>query len=873
MTEDRPPTRTRTILVIVTLLAAPLLYLAPSVIGPRTYVPFDLARFPPVSTTLTPADQAKLDEQPSNFDVTEIPALVVPEMQLARRERSDGRFPGWNPYARFGAPLYANGLAAMAYPPNQLLLLRGDPQGGLGLAAWLSFAIAGLLAFGFLREMDVSTIAALFGALVFALGGTLAANGHFYMRMNALIWLPGMCWAVLRIGRHHGMARMPAVAALAACTAMTLLAGFPPFAVSALLAAGMFSTCVLLRTLGFDGPVPMLRVSGFLLGGVLLGAMLAAVQLLPMFRFFPESNREIAAGLESLRGDAFATMGLIGYVAPDLFGFPGQLPAYQQSPLVLLLQDVHRVSDGALQYPPNYNLTEYAVYLGTLPLLLALLGIFGPARRCRLVVVVSAVALFVLASTPTALAAWYSLPVVGSVPPIRYVGPVAIFGAVLAAFGLEHVLADRARRRVVLIGALGIAGAITCFVIAGRAPLADHDAVIDTLVERYRPGAPTLTHDVVAGIIGDQNLTAGSQRLVSGLDRAGWALLATSLFLLLLVGTRRSPRVRAVALAAAALFTVGELWTFGAPLNTGRVLRHDIHDTPIHAFLRERRDAERDRGGITIARAAKVPHEPIELPSGTLFPERIRDLNAYAFVDAWSSRVFRALYGDDQMMRGYWPKDFPDDTRLERPMFDLFGLRYVLSTERLQHAGRKTDVELHGPGGDFYVYERPSALPRAFVVPAVRELPDDDAVVAALVARDLEPRAAVLLTPTERRRLGDATGSPGAADRRARFVRDVPDHVVLDVDAGPAGFLVLADSALTGWTATIDDRPTAIARGDLFMRVVALPAGPCRVEFRYTPPGLTSGIWLTSIGLAALIALLAIGFRSRRDGARADPAT
>ena len=57
---------------IVSLLLAPLLWLWPSVIGGRTFVPYDLAQFPPVSLTST-AEQLAAARDGANFDVTEPP--------------------------------------------------------------------------------------------------------------------------------------------------------------------------------------------------------------------------------------------------------------------------------------------------------------------------------------------------------------------------------------------------------------------------------------------------------------------------------------------------------------------------------------------------------------------------------------------------------------------------------------------------------------------------------------------------------------------------------------------------------------------------------------------------------------------------------
>src|SRR5690606_31968708 len=68
-------------LAVAVLLAAPALLLSPCLFGDRTYLPFDLAEFPPARLMLDEAERAAIAATPANHDVTEIPVLVVPELE------------------------------------------------------------------------------------------------------------------------------------------------------------------------------------------------------------------------------------------------------------------------------------------------------------------------------------------------------------------------------------------------------------------------------------------------------------------------------------------------------------------------------------------------------------------------------------------------------------------------------------------------------------------------------------------------------------------------------------------------------------------------------------------------------------------------
>ena len=352
-------------------------------------------------------------------------------------------------------------------------------------------------------------------------------------------------------------------------------------------------------------------------------------------------------------------------------------------------------------------------------------------------------------------------------------------------------------------------------------------------------------------------LQRGRERLQQNLERSGWCLYVGAVFLILL---SKRPRDRALPLwmfAPALLLTAGELWQHGRPLIRGRETPHAL-DTPVHEFLRAQRVATERTGGFMVARANPLSEggDPMHLVPGTLAKDRIRDLHFYTYVDRYSSEPIRALYGDAFMLRDYLPQALPDDARLQLPWWDALGVRYLFSTQPMQHAGTRVGPEWKGPGGEFFVYERATALPRAWVVSDLRAVGNDAAVVAAAIRSDFAPREFALVTDDDARTLPPLPSVPLAKERAVTFLLEDHKRLTIDVSDGPLGYLVLADTYLPGWTVECDGEELPLARGNVCMRVVPLPAKACRLEFRYRTPGLVPGLGLAAV--AAVIALLLV---------------
>lgn len=870
-------------LALLSLVLLPLLWLWPCVFGDRAFVSYDLAQFPPVACTSSD-EQLAVAQDGANFDVTEVPVWFLPELRLAHDELAAGRLPTWNPHARGGAPLHAHGLIGLCYPPNWLALASSDPEHRLGLVAWLNLALGGLLAFGLLRRSGLSLLPAWFGALLFELSGPMASNALFWMRLGSYVWLPGVLWAVLAIAQSERL-RARHLGALGGAFAMTWLAGFPPFAATTTVLTGVAALWQLARAFRLGGAANARAVGGRLLLGFALGGCLALPQVLPSLRFFPHSARETTPTMQTIADQSYESYGLLGLLLPDAFGHPGAIatiPYRERNPLGLLWTTRER--DGKPAHP-NFNYTEYAVFVGTLGLLLAVYGAIAGQRRALplcLWLLCAGLALF-----------WplvrllYHLPVVQNVWPLRWLAPGTLFVCWLAAIGLER-LRSASWRAPLLLAVLAATTAIVCARVRGPAEWTQTDSIAfaQELATKFQCTVEEAANWVQNGApAGVDRFAAAQARLAGEAARALPWLCGSSLWFLLWA-LRRDDRTRTGLALAAGLATALQLGAHGATVTRG-ASRQQPFDTPVHTFLREQAQQRAADGGFTICRGSSETPIQSQLPPGQLLVPGLRDLHFYSHFDGRSLQPLRALLGQaigdaiaakgyltgalphtlptkvlaDEIARGARPPEtFATAHPFAHPLLDLLAVRYVLATEELPHTGARVGPAIAGPHGAFFVHERPTALPRAFAVAEVMAHATDDDVVRALLAADFAPRQRAHALATDLPQPLANTPHAGSA-RGLRFVVDQPTRIVLAVDAGREPWLLLSDTFLPGWTATIDGVEVPVHRADHAFRLVALPAGACTVVFTYAAPGLALG---TALAVFAAVAFGLWAFATAR---------
>jgi hypothetical protein len=188
-------------------------------------------------------------------------------------------------------------------------------------------------------------------------------------------------------------------------------------------------------------------------------------------------------------------------------------------------------------------------------------------------------------------------------------------------------------------------------------------------------------------------------------------------------------------------------------------------------------------------------------------------------------------------------------------LLDLAAVRYLIASPGIDLTPVSSFPRVPVAAPNLQVHRNDSVLPRARYVPRIEIVSDPGALLQRLAFGTDDPEALALVEENPPSGFTGVAGAPIGGE--ARFVTNDPEHLVIDVEAPERGFLLLADQHYPGWRATVNGAAAPILRANYLFRLVEVPAGPSRVEFRYRPGSLMLGAAVSGLTLAAVaLALL-----------------
>jgi len=215
----------------------------------------------------------------------------------------------------------------------------------------VTWAVAGLGMFCFLRALRLASLPSALGAVTFAFAGAMPAQVAHLGLVAGLSWVPVQLLSVLRLTETRDTAsRLRWIAVLAGTFGLTILAAEPRAIADAGVIVVIYAAWRIMRPGRRAGPAAISMAAGSVAGGLVLGICLGAVQWLPGLAVIGTSQRG-ASSVALFNSGSLPHRWLLLMLVPDLLGGSGSL--------------------GQPAFFANYNLAEVTGYAGIFPLVAA----------------------------------------------------------------------------------------------------------------------------------------------------------------------------------------------------------------------------------------------------------------------------------------------------------------------------------------------------------------------------------------------------------------------------------------------------------------------------------------------------------------------
>ncbi len=353
------------------------------------------------------------------FFVQDVMVQNYPFRDFFSRALKEFSLPLWSPQINCGFPLFAEGQAGILYPFNLLTALLLPTYAALNYNILFHLWLAGAGVYVFLRVIECLRPAALVGGLTYCCSGYLMVRAMSPNYIDVCAWMP-FSFVLVELALRRG--RWLYLWGAALVVGLQLLAGHPQ---AALYSAGAGSLYALYR--GWNRGWKFLGAA--VLGVPLLGAGLAAVQLLPTAELVRISSRGEGVSLTQFVSMSLPPERLITFLLPNFFG---------------------NDATGSYWGQREGFFIQLCPYMGVVPLVLSLVALGRRRDRysgffCAL----GGVALILALGRFTAIFDFlYFIPGLKFFRiPTRFLLWLAFAIAVLAGLGLDQVLARKPQGR------------------------------------------------------------------------------------------------------------------------------------------------------------------------------------------------------------------------------------------------------------------------------------------------------------------------------------------------------------------------------------------------------------------------------------------
>ena len=803
------------LLFLLGFLLLPLLLFGSVTLGGQTMLPLDnLYQWAPWSAYASDFGLT----QPHNPLISDLIIQNYAWKQFARETVLARDIPLWNPNLFAGVPFLAAGQHGAYYPFGALFLILPLAK-AYGWYTVSQIWLAGALMYAYGRILKLRRSSAFIAGLVFQGGAYLVISAAvFPMISGAVVWLPLLLGCVEKVigdwrleikglpNLQSPISNLPLWIGLGAIAlGCQILAGHIEFTIYTLLVMAAYAAW---RLLGQAWTLrntqyairTMIRPSLSIIAMVFLGLLLGAVQLVPLYELGQVNFREAATSYNEVVDFAFKPRRALTLALPNFFGNPTH-HSYTDvfsGEEVALSQNYYGESKTNTEWGIK-NYVEGAIYLGILPLFLAVIGVIGGWRKRKahagFFATLSFFSVAFIFGTPLYAILYYGLPFVNQLhTPFRWVFPLAVAVAVLAGFGVDSLenwrleIGDWAAKGKIISnfqslisfiavvgGILLLVGLVVSWLGYGR---------IQPIIER-----------VFLGLAGAPSAFAETTAFYS---YTFWQLLTLGLLLLgvgVVLWLSRRGGKRPYWIIAAVFLIITDVFL----ANRGF---HASNDPSLLAFKPEMVQWLEDQPGFwRITSFAPNGDKPFNANAGWLF--NLPDVRGYDSIIPKQYTEYMAAIEPQNELQFNRIQPIVNWESLNSPLLDVLGVKYVITSETIELP--KYIQAWHGEG--VRIYENTAVAPRAYTLPLFAAVTTNNPLSAMTTQYD--PRQYVVMHIDDcnvctERGISEFSSPTASNYIEAQIIHYTNREVIVQTKIATLtelSWLILNDSYFPGWRA------------------------------------------------------------------------
>jgi len=751
--------------------------------------------------------------------------FFTPRRFFAAESIRSGSIPLWNPYLASGVPFLANHQSSLFYPLSIFYYVLPF-QVGLKYFIIVHYYLAGLFMFFLMRHWRYDCPSSITAGIVFMFGGYMISILDNLAFLTSAIWLPLI---VLFFDRslRGGQIRYSILTGI--IIGIQILGGD---ASCYILSTFLFMVAYLLYYLFTEKGVSI-REQGKILClfplAWVIGIGVSAIQIVPFIEFLFHSTRMEGLTYEAITKWSYNPLELLQLLVPYVFGTTVPM----------------------CRWFGQFWLDT--LYIGVFPLVLVMGALSWSRNRFTFfLLLIILFSLFMAFGKYNPLMYWFtSVPGIDRIHyPVKYLFLTGFALAVLSGRGFSLLFEKIGGGHRMKPFILCLCGVNLLFIALLLVGFLMEDTLFTLFAARY---PQTLFHEIVG---------AGASFLAVFKGYSFFVMLLVSVSLFLVLTAQKNMSIRS-AKVLVIIIVLADLMFLGKPKDP--LIASSLYTKPNDLVTTLKADPSHFRvfslAYITFGGFMHIPETPFSSVFTTLKSFMMPNLSLLFHietVDEYAALLVKRYYALFNPVKEYFRLEKKESGQGNycKTLLNLLNVKYLISSFSLTD----NDFKLV-QGGKVKLYENRGVLPRAYAVPTVKVLEDDEEVLKVIERGDFNFRESLLITRGEYTKVENAYHKengllPNNFKGKVKILKYSPNQVEIETNGNDSGFLVLADNFYPGWDVYVNGREETVLRVNYNLRGVALPRGMNRVTFTFDPVSFRMGASLTLITLLTCMCFL-----------------